>query len=712
MEPAQLEFSLRRSSQEHVYDIELRYARSEDDAEVQTRAASFRLSDVMELAGLPVSSEDYGVRLGEFLLGAAEILTTYSEITAVAAADDAPMRVRLSVEPAAPELHRLKWEVARHPQTRNLLFTGDAVYFSRYVASTDFRPIRRKSRQSLSALAMIANPTDTAEYAPTGKPLAPVDAAGEEARFRAALNGISADVLSSPGTAATLTNLIARLRKETPDILYLVCHGAFVNGEPHLWLEAADGTADVVAGSDFIGRLTELWKRPSLIVLASCQSAGQGDARLSDDEGVLSALGPRLADAGIPAVLAMQGNITMKTVERFIPLFFSNLADEGQLDRAVSVARGQVRGEERADWWAPVLFMRLKSGAIWSRHGFGDGFQRWPAIVTAIRNRKCTPILGPGLLEGLAGSPREHAWRLAQKYHVPLTPRDREDFPQVAQYIAVDQAPEAVRRDYVLSLCSVLQHRFEDLLPALDRQPPDRNAPVEEYAAFCERLLAQVWRARFTPDDPDPYRILAALPFPIYVSTSPEGLLAEALREVELPAAPPARPEPRKKDPVVEVARWNDSIEGAPSIFEEDPGFRPDEARPMVFHLFGRLGVPESVVLTQDDYFDSLIATTGRAPLPDVLGTALTNRTLLFLGFEVDEWNFRVLFRLIRNMEGNHLLRKHRHVAVQLDPEDQRFADPAAASRYLARYFQEADIDIFWGSVDDFLSELHREYHR
>jgi hypothetical protein len=258
----------------------------------------------------------------------------------------------------------------------------------------------------------------------------------------------------------------------------------------------------------------------------------------------------------------------------------------------------------------------------------------------------------------------------------------------------------------------VVRHRYEEQLGELANQQPDRNAPVEEYAAYCERLLAQVWRARYDPDDLDPYRILAALPFPIVVSTSPEGLLAEALREVELPASPPTRPEPRRKEPVVEIAHWNDSIEEAPSIFEEEPGYRPDEARPMVFHLFGRLGVPESVVLTQDDYFDSLVASTSRAPLPDVLGTALTNRSLLFLGFEVDEWNFRVLFRLIRNIEGNHLLRKHRHVAVQLDPEDQRFADPASASRYLSRFFQEADIDIFWGSVDDFLSELHRQYHR
>ena len=95
------------------------------------------------------------------------------------------------------------------------------------------------------------------------------------------------------------------------------------------------------------------------MVLASCQSAGSGADARTDDDGALAALGPRLAEeAGIPAVVAMQGNVFMTTVARFMPTFFAELQRDGQIDRAMAVARGAVR--DAPDWWAPTLFMRLR----------------------------------------------------------------------------------------------------------------------------------------------------------------------------------------------------------------------------------------------------------------------------------------------------------------------------------------------------------------
>jgi hypothetical protein len=47
--------------------------------------------------------------------------------------------------------------------------------------------------------------------------------------------------------------------------------------------------------------MSELPHHPRLVVLASCQSGGS-----SHDGGALTALGPRLAEIGVPAVLAMQ----------------------------------------------------------------------------------------------------------------------------------------------------------------------------------------------------------------------------------------------------------------------------------------------------------------------------------------------------------------------------------------------------------------------
>src|SRR3712207_7889167 len=53
--------------------------------------------------------------------------------------------------------------------------------------------------------------------------------------------------------------------------LYLVCHGALVQGEPRLWLEDETGQVGVTAGTELVTRLAELSRRPRLVVLASCQ---------------------------------------------------------------------------------------------------------------------------------------------------------------------------------------------------------------------------------------------------------------------------------------------------------------------------------------------------------------------------------------------------------------------------------------------------------
>ena len=58
----------------------------------------------------------------------------------------------------------------------------------------------------------------------------------------------------------------------------------------------------------------------------------------------------------------------------------------------MAVARGAVR--DRPDWWMPVLFMRLKSGRIGYKPGFGEereGLQKWPALAAQHPGRTLHP---------------------------------------------------------------------------------------------------------------------------------------------------------------------------------------------------------------------------------------------------------------------------------------------------------------------------------
>lgn len=276
-----------------------------------------------------------------------------------------PLRVRLDVHYSAPELHTVRWETLRDPDSGTPLFTNDQVRFSRFLSSGSLQPARRARESQIRALIVVANP-DLSSY----PRLAPITVEDEVMRAREGLKGAHLTVLDQP-RQATLDTIVTALRDGRGfDLLYLVAHGALIDGEPRLWLSDEEGKAKVVEGRALVDRLRDMQHKPRLVVLASCQSAASGNSPTAEEargaaaEGsARSALAPLLIEAGIPAVLAMQGNFSMRTNKLFMSTFFRELLRDGVIDRALSVARSDVR--ERPDWWMPVLFMRLANGQLW-----------------------------------------------------------------------------------------------------------------------------------------------------------------------------------------------------------------------------------------------------------------------------------------------------------------------------------------------------------
>jgi hypothetical protein len=677
------------------YAVELRYSPPRSDADIRLvpKGPAFVRFDLDRLRLLTPDTAEYGQLLSRTLFADPAVLTAFKETCVNAQSHNVPLRVRLLISSSAPKLHALRWETLRDPREEyaSLLLTGDHVLFSRYLDSLDWRPVHARPQNALRALVVIANPADLGNQ-PGRWPFKPIDVEGELSRAEAGLAKIAVTTLGSGGSAH-LENIIAHLR-DGHDILYLVCHGALVRGEPRLWLEDEAGDADVVAGSELVDRLRELPQTPGLVVLASCQSAGMGEEARSDDGGVLAALGPRLADAGVPAVLAMQGNITMRTVAEFMPVFFKELQRDGQIDRAVAVARGAIR--ERPDNWTPVLFMRLRSGRIWGEPGPGDRpvFEKWDALLMHIHRQRCTPILGSGLVESLLGSSREIARRWADTYRFPMSPHDREDLPQVAQYLTINQDQSYPREELPEYLRRELLRRYQERLPQ-----GIESVPLDE-------LIAAVGKLRREEEALEPHQILARLPFPIYITTNPDPLLEDALADASSGISDGA-----VKRPQMGLCNWNERIDPLPSVYDREPDYRPDATRPLVYHLFGRLSQPDSLVLTEDDYFDYLISVTSdKERIPGVVRRALANTALLFLGFQLDDWNFRVLFRSILSQGGSTLLKRYVHVAVQIDPQGGHILEPERARRYLEGYFGHAEISIYWGSVEEFVKELQSHW--
>ena len=336
------------------------------------------------------------------------------------------------------------------------------------------------------------------------------------------------------------------------------------------------------------------------------------------------------------------------------------------------------------DYWVPTLFTRLKSGRLWYIPGVGvDGkeFGKFPAVVRNIRKMRTTPILGPGLIEPLFGSLREVARRWADQFQYPMSPHERESLPQVAQFLSISQDPlfpfdelEEYLRTYIRAT-----HK-DDLTPdLLNGTPP------------LDKLIEAVGARRREQNPLEPHRVLASLDLPVYITANPDSLLEAALAAAG-------------KQPQSVICPWNEEID-PPDVTPPDP------AHPLVYHFFGRWNQPESMVLTEDQYFAFLIGATRNTDIiPERVREALTNAGLLFLGFQTDEWAFRVLFQTILAQPGSSLRSNYAQVAAQVVPEDERLMAPQRALKYLEKYFSKgADIEIYWGSPQELLGALTRQ---
>jgi hypothetical protein len=429
-----------------------------------------------------------------------------------------------------------------------------------------------------------------------------------------------------------LQRLIDLLRQGTPngqpfDILYLVCHGTYIRQQPYVLFDNESGDKGIlISGVELATRISELDNLPRMVVLASCESAGKTASQ------AYNALGPRLAEAGVPAVVAMMGAVPVPLVEKFMPRFFEEINRHGQIDRAMAVARGVVRDDP--SYWRPVLFMRLKTGRLWYEPGSLDGqrsFDQWPVLLVNINSGKCTPILGPGLLDRLCGLPRETAIQWAERYHFPMEPHERNQLPQVAQYLDVKQKQDGfICSQIITDLRTRTQNRFSRLLPPALKGP----------AVSLDEVMTGVTNKWQEQQQFEAHHFLASLPLPVYITANFDSLLENALAKAG-------------KDPQVIISPWNEDVADLETIYDREPGYVPTEKRPLVYHLFGRYDTDFSLVLKEDDFFDYLIGITqNKDKIPEIVREVLVNTSLLFIGFQLDDWDFRVLYRSIIRQQG------------------------------------------------------------
>jgi len=456
----EMEVGLHRS-QPDSYDVELRVADPGTAGEVAPARGQARIS-LDELLVLEDSAADYGRALSDQVFKDPQIREFYLKNRASFDSRGLMQRLRILIGHSVPELHSLRWELLCDPETKMPLATSERILFSRFMLSRDWRVVKLRPEGKWKALVAVAAPSDI-----TGWGMAAVDAAGEVNRARQGLAGIQVNVLGQD-QPLTLDALMECIRQGA-HILYLVCHGAMPKGqEPCLFLQTREGKTAPVPASALSQRIGELQDVQSLAVLASCESAGRvGRAH--------SALAPLLAEAGVPAVLAMQGKITMETVKQAMPVFFRELVKDGQIDRAIAVARGVVR--ERDDSWMPALFLRLKSGRLWHEADSAHPSTEYDSKTLAAVEHRLAQWLGP-----IAGAVvRKHSTATGS-------------LPELCSVLAGQIASEKDRRSFLLACRKEFgwQARAENVEDTVSESPPVAARAIDFDPAFLERSKKQL----------------------------------------------------------------------------------------------------------------------------------------------------------------------------------------------------------------------------
>lgn len=285
--------------------------------------------------------------------------------------------------------------------------------------------------------------------------------------------------------------------------------------------------------------------------------------------------------------------------------------------------------------------------------------REWRSLLLAIQHKQCTPFLGSGACVPTLPVGSELASRLADACGYPF--EDRSNLVRVAQYISVRDGPR------------VPKYEIANLLPSYGS--PDFSDPAQLH------------------------RVVADLRLPIYLTTNYDDFMREAFRHGT----------PRREVRRI-TCNWNPtrrqyaSRSGSPRT---PPTLEATVEDPVVFHLHGTLDDPDSMVLTEDDYLDFLMYISQFQELiPARVEQAFAESSLLFLGYSLEDMNFKVLFRKLAAYL--QLNTSPQHVAVQLAPR--KGASAEEQRKYLERHFDLQKVKVYWGRCEQFGAELRKRW--
>lgn len=245
----------------------------------------------------------------------------------------------------------------------------------------------------------------------------------------------------------------------------------------------------------------------------------------------------------------------------------------------------------------------------------GTSEETWSLLLERIKEDKCTPFIGHRASSPFLPLNEQISQELAIEYNYPSY--DIYNLPSVTQFLATQK---------------------------------DRT--------FTKFLVVDFLKKKREPvsiHHDSPHAFLAGLPFSIYLTTSYDDFMLQAL-------------ENKRKNPIFEYCRWNKYISKLPCEIEEK--FQPSLESPLVYYLHGFWDIPESLVITEDDYLNFLVnvSENRESILHHRVRRSLFGNSLLFIGYNIEDYSFRTIIRGLIGSPEKTLRRTN--ITIQLTPQE------------------------------------------
>jgi formylglycine-generating enzyme required for sulfatase activity len=326
--------------------------------------------------------QDFGRTLFEALFGGV-VGNCYAVSRERTAAAGQGLRVKLRIQ--EPTLAALPWEFLYDAQRGEYVCLSVHTPLVRYLELPQSTPALRVA-PPLSILGVIANPSD----------LEALDVEREKERVERAVAPLRARGLLQLTWLAgqTWRDLQRAMRGGPWHVLHFVGHGGFDAhaDEGLVVLVGEDGRRQYLHATQ-LGRLLADHSTLRLVLLNACEGARGG----VHDE--FSSTAAALVRRGIPAVLAMQYEITDRAAIEFARGFYEALADGLPVDAATTEARKAVSLEvaHTVEWGAPALYLRAADGLLFDLTAAPATVP--PPVLSQIQaptaTRQATPVEAP-----------------------------------------------------------------------------------------------------------------------------------------------------------------------------------------------------------------------------------------------------------------------------------------------------------------------------